>query len=92
MTFADLMSCKEENGVHACGCGPGLIGSAFEAAIDGLKGTCVDVNECASDPCGDHSMCRNTDGGFECTCRIGFLGDGYECSPVLELSFSSCFD
>lgn len=34
----------------------------------------TDVDECSSrvDPCGVTSVCRNTEGGFECVCKYGY--------------------
>ncbi|XP_067877042.1 adhesion G protein-coupled receptor E2-like isoform X2 [Heterodontus francisci] len=37
-----------------------------------LNGTCVDENECASNPCGPTAFCHNTEGSFYCTCDNGF--------------------
>ena len=49
--------------------------------------SCSDVDECAvgTDNC-DHAngVCTNTEGGFNCTCDIGYSGDGINCS-------SECF-
>jgi len=39
------------------------------------------VDECKENPC--HQMCINTDGGYRCTCRIGY---------VLQLDNTTCLD
>lgn len=41
----------------------------------------LDINECAI---GDHSChveenCENTAGSFKCNCKLGYIGNGYEC-------------
>ena len=43
--------------------------------------TYLDVDECA-DRCGvchQHAVCDNTVGGFQCRCKPGFTGDGFDC-------------
>ena len=45
--------------------------------------TCVsDINECArrQDSCSDFAVCSNTMGSFECTCLLGYQGDGRDCA------------
>lgn len=39
----------------------------------------TDIDECFSMPCGNNSVCLNTDGSFECSCLSGFTGDGFSC-------------
>ena len=41
------------------------------------------MNECLSDspPCdSENGVCTNTPGGFNCSCRTGFTGNGFNCS------------
>ena len=40
----------------------------------------IDVNECLLSPCDANADCNNTDGSFDCECRLGFLGDGFQCT------------
>ena len=42
----------------------------------------IDINECASSPCSGDATCSNTDGSFQCTCKIGFSGDGTTCTGI----------
>ena len=35
---------------------------------------CVDVDECAANPCGPFSVCANTAGSHKCECEAGFVG------------------
>ena len=41
-----------------------------------------DVNECQSlkDNCHAKAECVNTLGSFECRCKLGYLGDGVNCT------------
>ena len=40
-----------------------------------------DVNECDedTDSCHENATCANTDGFYNCTCKIGYGGDGEHC-------------
>ena len=52
----------------------------------------VDIDECVAelDNCHKNATCNNTLGGFECTCNIGFDGDGLNCtSKLVTWSISS---
>ena len=31
-----------------------------------------DINECNANPCGDNTVCKNTPGGHQCSCRPNF--------------------
>jgi len=43
-----------------------------------------DLNECKYRPCSLFAQCTNTLGSFYCTCRPGYVGDGFECRPEVE--------
>ena len=49
----------------------------------------TDIDECLNSPCDVNAMCTDNDGSFDCTCNIGFTGDGLTCMgkyyPVLSL-------
>ena len=57
---------------------------------------CLDINECdaTNSPCGDNSICDNTDGGFECGCLPGYeltAADGFpQCVDVDECAIGIC--
>ena len=39
----------------------------------------ADIDECVKSSCHAMADCINFIGGFECKCRDGFTGDGYQC-------------
>jgi len=45
----------------------------------------IDVNECASNNggCSVLADCINTAGSFACTCKNGYIGDGFNCTGKL---------
>ena len=47
-----------------------------------------DVNECQSlkNNCHSKAECVNTLGSFDCRCKLGYLGDGVNCTCKLPLS------
>ena len=51
----------------------------------------IDIDECAiqEDNCdNERGNCTNTDGGYECSCRVGYSGDGTEgnCTGIDKFS------
>jgi hypothetical protein len=76
--------CAESNWDDACAdCAAGLTGydDIDCSSTVSTCGVCHDIDECASKPCSDNASCENTDGGFDCTCKTGFTGDGLSCGP-----------
>ena len=48
---------------------------------------CTDDDECALDlhHCDPiHAECKNTNGSYDCQCKQGFEGDGFDCHVRLE--------
>ena len=50
----------------------------------------TDVDECtlSEHTCNDNANCTDTDGSFNCTCREGYEGNGFNCTgdnPTLIL-------
>lgn len=69
-----------------------LYDSAFcecEGGFEEDEGECVDIDECAEDPCGENAVCENSRGSYECTCAEGYVGDGETCSPRVRLVSSA---
>jgi len=46
----------------------------------------ADINECdlETHTCHSNANCTDTDGSFNCTCREGFEGDGFNCTGKLD--------
>lgn len=69
--------CVNTHGSYKCQCANG-----FESRVDPLSGKtkCQDIDECA-DGQGEiyckikNSYCHNFDGGFDCRCQKGYIGD-----------------
>ena len=65
----------------------------------------IDVNEClrGTDNCSINALCNDTTGSYQCSCNIGYNGNGVNCSKqivilvsflnlILVLSHSACTD
>ncbi|KAJ8890121.1 hypothetical protein PR048_009628 [Dryococelus australis] len=54
--------------------------------LTGYKGDpmhgCIDVDECADNPCAYGAHCINEKGGFKCVCAHGMTGDAYKSGCV----------
>jgi hypothetical protein len=70
-------TCSMKDGKAHCGCPSGY----DDPKGDGSE--CKDKDECADDganDCGKHATCKNTPGGFECSCESpAYTGDGKSC-------------
>ena len=44
-------------------------------------GQCVDIDECTNSPCDANAYCLNTQGKFNCNCKKGYEGTGFQCKP-----------
>ena len=49
--------------------------------------TTTDINECEEDLslCDENAACQNTLGNYNCTCFLGFMGNGTYCEGTLSL-------
>uniref|UniRef100_A0A8C8SY70 Latent-transforming growth factor beta-binding protein 1 n=1 Tax=Pelusios castaneus TaxID=367368 RepID=A0A8C8SY70_9SAUR len=91
---ADVDECQEYGGA-LCGARrcENLLGSyrCLTVCEPGYRATasedCVDVDECANETqCGDHAVCHNLPGSFQCLCDQGYESarDGRHCQDVNE--------
>ena len=50
----------------------------------------TDINECELEihSCSPYANCTDTDGSFNCTCREGFEGDGFNCTGMYNKRFT----
>ena len=48
--------------------------------------TIVDVNECDEETadCHSNATCSNTVGSYDCTCVLGYSGDGFNCTSMFD--------
>ena len=60
----DNSECVNFSGSFECQCKDGF---AMNATM-----SCMDVDECLTDPCDDSEICENTDGSYNCDCHDGF--------------------
>ncbi|KAK3931322.1 Fibrillin-1, partial [Frankliniella fusca] len=64
--------CMLTNDEAKCMCRPGFTG------VVGVVGGCVDIDECAANPCPGSGVCFNEPGSFSCQCPSGLSGDPYK--------------
>ena len=61
-----------------------LIETTLISTAVNLDESCVlpDVNECAANNggCSQMAQCSNTPGSFSCLCKVGYTGNGFNCS------------
>ena len=70
--------CVDTASSYECTCSSGYTGDGH---------TCLDIDECLSDPCDENATCTNNNGSFSCHCHTGFTGNGRVCNGILlELS------
>ncbi|KAL4308742.1 hypothetical protein GQ457_01G028690 [Hibiscus cannabinus] len=62
---------SESNSGYFCKCFEGYEGNPY------LSGGCQDINECETmDPCNGTATCFNLPGTYNCSCPVGYGGDG----------------
>ena len=82
-------------GQHECGCVTGYYGDGragdLAGQIDGVPGGCVDVDECASNPCANGATCTDSSSsdfelldGYSCSCAAGYANGVCEYDFISE--------
>ena len=60
-----------------------------------MKYLYIDIDECIRDTheCDDNASCTNTRGDYNCTCDVGYSGDGFDCEgkEVVVLFYFNIF-
>lgn len=72
-------TCSSDGENYSCGCIEGYYW--FEES-------CVDIDECEDEilnNCSEFADCTNTTGGYECSCRENYSGDGFECTADTKI-------
>ena len=54
--------------------------------------SCSDIDECqlGANECDTNAECTNNVGGYDCHCKSGFEGDGFECTSKLKIIVKLC--
>jgi hypothetical protein len=84
----NLVSCPSNaSGAPSCACDAGYSGTlTWNASANGWSGSCDDINECASSPCGAGGSCTNQVNQYSCSCAAGYGGGGVNnpctCTPI----------
>lgn len=75
-------TCVNEDGYYQCTCEMPFVSDNFDGCKcpwgttpDEVEG-CVDIDECASEPCGEGALCVNEAGYFMCICEWPLEWDG----------------
>jgi len=86
----DFAICTNTPGSFNCTCLIGYSGNGFNCsgkiflcAVKLISLTKkLDIDECSTNNGGCHidANCYNTQGSFNCTCKDGFSGDGFNCT------------
>ena len=53
----------------------------------------LDINECGTVAlCDPNATCTDTFGSYECSCNLGFMGNGITCEGMIFFSFFIHYD
>jgi hypothetical protein len=82
-------TCTDLDGDFRCDCLPPFVGDGAYGCRcpDGYEPYgygCRDIDECLlrTDRCSDFADCINQPGDYDCTCKPGYTGDGWTCTPI----------
>ncbi|KNC96311.1 uncharacterized protein SPPG_08216 [Spizellomyces punctatus DAOM BR117] len=83
-------TCRNIPGSYLCECPPGYTGNPYSATGELEQSGCIDIDECASNPCGLAGRCENVPGSYRCNCNPGFTAmDQWTCVNVNECMTSN---
>ena len=79
--------CVNHDGGYKCQCHVG-----YKDSDSSVKGSdhhgndCINIDECDTghNTCHEYADCRDTDGSYDCKCKVGFTGDGLVCDDIDE--------
>lgn len=67
---------KREEDDYDCLCKNGFEPERSNSTVQ----NCIDIDECLTgNVCSPDAVCKNFEGGYECNCRPGFYGNGFQC-------------
>ena len=87
-------SCTNTDGSYECDCISGFSGDGYNCSskfcaieiicknYQSLLIYITDIDECADsllNNCSVYANCTDTIGSYDCTCLVGFTGDGFSC-------------
>ena len=52
--------------------------------------SCLEIDNCASNPCSNNGKCVNAKYGYECECKDGFIGDNCD-QEINECDSNPCY-
>ena len=89
---SEYADCTDTDGSYNCTCWLGYEGDGFNCTeIDECNLKIMEMRAMAPPElvgqisfCDDDAFCTNTDGGYNCTCNMGFFGDGFNCTDSDE--------
>lgn len=85
-----MAKCTNYNLGYSCGACPsgydGVHSGGYNATgieYNNVQQECNDINECKTDICGRNSDCTNTDGSYQCKCKVGYeWSSKNECNKI----------
>ncbi|KAL5457061.1 hypothetical protein EMCRGX_G034297 [Ephydatia muelleri] len=83
--FLDQLQCTGRE-ARLVDCNAGVVtGLVTCTNADTVGAVCEDIDECnGNNSCGMNANCTNTIGSYQCSCLVGFEGDGVNCTNINE--------